>query len=280
MPTIPLSPRVPRPRIRWRRSVAKLTALQLDHVREAYTACQAISDDRGYQYHAGIHGYPLPISCQHSTSQQFASLFLPWHRAYLYFFERALRDQVPSLAQPWWDWTAPAPTNAGIPDAYAARKAGSAANPLFNVRINAVAMGEAKRAGSTLPPTTRRQPGLPGTALPTAKEVVDLLDISDYFTFSRLLEDLHGAVHVYVGGQDGHMSQVPLAAYDPIFWAHHAMIDRIWRMWQLRHPSPSFTADYLNTALRPFPLTVAQTLDVRVLGYDYAAGTTTVRVSG
>lgn len=215
----------------------------------------------------------MPIYCQHTTSQRFASLFLPWHRAYLYFFERALRDQVASLAQPWWDWTAPSATNAGIPDAYAAKSAKQHPNPLYSVRINAEAMRQAKGAGIKLPPTTRRQPGLPGTSLPTAADVADLLRLSDYFTFSRRLEDLHGTVHVYVGGETGHMSVVPLAAYDPIFWAHHSMIDRIWRMWQLRHPSPSYTADYLNTALPPFPMTVAQTLDVRALGYDYASAT-------
>jgi len=109
-------------------------------------------------------------------------------------------------------------------------------------------------------------------------EVEQLLALPDFFTFSRRIEDLHGAVHVYVGGRAGHMSQVPLAAYDPIFWAHHAMIDRLWRMWELRHPAPSFTTDFLNTALRPFPLTVAQTLSVRALGYDYASASISVRV--
>ncbi len=32
-------------------------------------------------------------------------MFLPWHRAYLYFFELALQDRVPEVAIPWWDWT-------------------------------------------------------------------------------------------------------------------------------------------------------------------------------
>jgi tyrosinase len=32
------------------------------------------------------------------------------------------------------------------------------------------------------------------------------------------------------------MSLVPFAAFDPIFWAHHTMVDRLWRLWQLRHP--------------------------------------------
>jgi tyrosinase len=272
VPTVPVSPRVPGPAIRWRRSIAKLTAAQVEHVRNAYTAVQGLADERGYQHHAGIHGLPLPVYCQHTTSQRFASLFLPWHRAYLYFFERALRDRQPGLAQPWWDWTAPAASNAGIPEAYAKARVNTKKNPLYSAKIGNQAMTEARRAGLNLPATTRRQPGLPGTRLPTRPEVADLLAVADFFTFSRRLEDLHGAVHVYVGGEEGHMSQVPLAAYDPIFWAHHSMIDRIWRIWQLRHPAPWFTADYLATALPPFPLTVAQTLDVRALGYDYASG--------
>ena len=37
---------------------------------------------------------------------QVCPLFLPWHRAYLYFFELALQDQDPAHAVtlPWWDW--------------------------------------------------------------------------------------------------------------------------------------------------------------------------------
>ena len=269
---MPIGPRPQGPRIRWRRSVTRLTPSMLEHVREATGWAQSVSDDRGYQYWAGVHGLPLPISCTHSTSQRFASFFLPWHRAYLYFYERALRDRVPTLGQPWWDWT----RDREIPAAYADEEADGEANPLFSVEINEVAMSQAANADIDLPAQVRRQPGLPGTRLPSEEEINELLEIPDFFTFSRTLEDLHGQVHVWVGGDDGHMSQVPLAAYDPIFWAHHAMIDRIWRMWQLRHPPPSFTADYVNTALRPFALTVAQVLNVRALGYDYAASQTTV----
>src|SRR5437899_1210951 len=61
--------------------------------------------------------------------------------------------------------------------------------------------------------------------------------------------------------------------YGPIFCAHHTMIDRLWRLWQIRHPNPHMTTQLLNQALPPFPLTVAQTLDIKALGYDYAAST-------
>lgn len=67
------------------------------------------------------------------------------------------------------------------------------------------------------------------------------------------------------------MGIVPQAAYDPIFWTHHSMVDRIWYLWQLRHPDSSVPSILLNMALPPFPMTVADTLDVKALGYDYAS---------
>ena len=35
------------------------------------------------------------------------------------------------------------------------------------------------------------------------------------------LEAIHGKMHVWTGGSNGHMSQVPVAAFDPVFWLHH-----------------------------------------------------------
>ena len=52
--------------MRYRRSVARLTVGQRQNLREAFAAVQAISDDRGYAYHAGIHGLPLPIGCDNA----------------------------------------------------------------------------------------------------------------------------------------------------------------------------------------------------------------------
>ncbi|KAL2690149.1 hypothetical protein Neosp_004217 [[Neocosmospora] mangrovei] len=52
------------------------------------------------------------------------------------------------------------------------------------------------------------------------------------------LEYIHNNVHNVTGGSDlkeyglGHMSDVPVAAFDPIFWLHHCNIDRLLSMWQ------------------------------------------------
>ena len=92
----------------------------------------------------------------------------------------------------------------------------------------------------------------------------------DFLTFQTQLESIHDGVHVWVGGT---MESIATAAYDPIFWAHHCMIDRLWYLWQLRHPAPVCPRGCLDRALAPFPLTVRQTLEVAGLGYDYAAST-------
>src|SRR5437763_12406734 len=76
----------------------------------------------------GFTGCRLPISCQHHTH-----LFLPWHRAYLYFFEKTLQDRVPGVTLPWWDWTRY--HDDGIPPAYAAQQVTGAANPLHDAPI-------------------------------------------------------------------------------------------------------------------------------------------------
>ena len=83
-----------------------------------------LRDDRGYAFYAGLHGLPLPEYCQHGTL-----LFLPWHRAYLYFFERALTDalrrarddQAVAVSLPWWDWTSSAAHTDGLPAGYLAQ---------------------------------------------------------------------------------------------------------------------------------------------------------------
>ncbi|KAH6908113.1 tyrosinase [Coprinopsis sp. MPI-PUGE-AT-0042] len=46
------------------------------------------------------------------------------------------------------------------------------------------------------------------------------------------LEGIHNNVHNWTGQGFSHMAHVPVAAFDPIFWLHHANIDRLLAMWQ------------------------------------------------
>jgi tyrosinase len=256
------------PPLRRRKSVYALAPPQLTALRQAFDAVYRIGDNRGYAFHAGIHGEPGHF-CRHHEPPSMIPLFLPWHRAYLYGFERALRDQVPAASLPWWDWTSPSAHKEGIPRSYSVRRVDGRRNPLAAGPLATLA--QPGRAA----PLTERNPGSPAD-LPTAADVQTLLQIRDFQRFSSRLQDYHDQVHGWVGGD---MGNIGYAAYDPIFWAHHAMVDRIWALWQLQN-RPSFPPEYLNQALPPFPFTVAQTMDIKSLGYDYAASTSHVVVGG
>jgi tyrosinase len=237
---------------------------QLSQFRAALSAAMAIGDDRGYQYWAGIHGLPEPMYCQHSTPGHSALLFLPWHRAYLYFFEKQLQDRVPGVTLPWWDWTKD--HQIGLPPAYSKARVDGKANPLVSASIQPSGRRRASEK------RTVREPGNPNW-LPGEGQLKAVLANRDFFTFQTQLESIHNGVHGWVGGT---MNDIGVAAYDPIFWAHHCMIDRVWYLWQLEHPGAALDAKFLEQALPPFPMTVRQTLDITALGYDYAAATAAV----
>ena len=66
----------------------------------------------------------------------------------------------------------------------------------------------------------------------------------------------HGTVHVFVGGTGtgsplsrniGDMTSTVSAGYDPIFWLHHSMVDKVWFDWQTLHPGVSVPQHVLDT---------------------------------
>ena len=264
--------------LRHRPSVTELSPRAIAELRAAFAKLQQIDDERGYQHLAGLHGLPLPFYCDQAHGQP---AFLPWHRAYLHRFELALRSTGHDVMLPWWDWV----TVRRIPDAY--QEIPNAENPLRSVHINVRALEQGRRAEGEQEdadeirlariPGTVREPARGGSRLPTAKEIEAVMAYTDFTSFTSNLEDYNGNVHVWVGG---HMGDIPFAAYDPIFWAHHCMIDRLWRMWQLRHPQASFPRNVARQVMEPFNLTAEDVLDPTTLGYDYVSSTTTIKVKG
>ncbi|HWF73574.1 MAG TPA: tyrosinase family protein [Solirubrobacteraceae bacterium] len=242
-----------------RKSVDKLLPADLVAVREAFSQAMALTDNRGFGYFAGWHGRPFDW-CQHHTS-----LFLPWHRAYLYYFELALQALVPGVTLPWWDWT----TASTIPSAYTdATDATGAANPLLVGQYTIYQSGQTQQAPARTPGETQ---GIP--EVPYADSWNAAMQATDFAGFQTAIEAVHDDVHVWVGGI---MQDIELAAYDPLFFAHHVMIDRSWRLWQTRNPGALPDASLLDVALQPNGMTVRQTLDVTRLGYDYAGTVTQV----
>lgn len=76
--------------------------------------------------------------------------------------------------------------------------------------------------------------------------------------YSGSLEQIHNIYHGLIGGlgPGGHMSRVPTAAFDPIFWFHHNQIERIFSIWQSIHKGEARewfkNPDEANKPLNPF----------------------------
>ena len=261
--------------LRMRLGVHNLSSDQVGAFREAYRQMMTISDNRGYNFFAGLHGAPNWFCWHHqqnATSALRMQIFLPWHRAYLYNFELAMRDRVADVTLPWWDWTLGAPRQSGLPAIFTDTRDGTKPNPLLRFRIN---------LANSNPPvnhSTTRSPGDPSDLQgQTGPGTDNLLDQTDWSDFTDGLEDLHDFVHGWVSGD---MGNIGTAAYDPIFWSHHAMIDRLWWIWQARHGNANISTDLLDVVLQPFNLRVRDVLNANDLGYDYAAAEGVIPIGG
>ena len=262
-----------------RKSVRNLFPYELAKLRYGFSLMMNIKDQRGYMFLAGIHNI-TQNKCKHGETETASDpnfrLFLPWHRAYLYWFEKYLQDSLhdTAITVPWWDWTSNDSRNEGIPRAFADDTVNGLSNPLytFHVELPEWVNLEPFKSQTGCPKSrsyyTHREPGN-SFQLPSREDIKYLLSLTDYGDFSDGLEDIHNRIHGWVGGRCGDMSYVTFAAFDPIFWSHHCMIDRIFWLWQLSasHSLPLFLYDQV---LDPFNLTVRQVLNIYQLGYDYA----------
>src|SRR5258706_8273539 len=180
-----------------------------DALRDAYGKMQAITDNRGWTYWAGLHGFPQ-YKCWHHgrvgngrTTLPY-NLFLPWHRAYLLHWEHTARDQNAKMALPWWDWTSRGSQNSGIPRSFTVKTVNGKKNTLISGPRPAI-------PGVPAGPT-RRAPGRPAE-LPTASQVKALFDLGNFVDFTDQLEDIHDQIHGWCGGD---MGVVATSAFDPI----------------------------------------------------------------
>ncbi|MEO9461892.1 MAG: tyrosinase family protein [Marinomonas sp.] len=83
----------------------------------------------------------------------------------------------------------------------------------------------------------------------------------------------HNLVHGAIGGDMGRPSSAPL---DPLFWMHHANVDRVWTTWH-DATSPSYLHSFQNEVIDGFvgpsgslpPVFAGQIIDAAALGYTY-----------
>lgn len=167
--------------------------------------------------------------------------FLPWHRVYLLKLEKRGRAIDPLFFIPYWRWTQDRDVPSWLKN--------------FKPTVKVV--------GPDI--TVTRNPSAP-PALPTSAQISSLMGIGSFTNFVFGIDPPHGVVHVWCHGT---MSNVPTAPADPLFWLHHAMIDKIWAEWQVAHPGINPSLNGANRIMDPWPETEAQVRSIGALGYSY-----------
>lgn len=153
------------------------------------------TNPKSWSYWTNIH----LNRCPHSIPYFFA-----WHRGYIYYFERQLRAVCgdSQLVLPYWDYY----TNPTLPAEFTNP---SADNPLY----------EPSRVNNNV-----------WDALSMAPFSSSLINFptNSANAFEPSFESApHNLVHNIIGGVMSDM-QSPI---DPIFWLHHANVDRLWVAW-------------------------------------------------
>lgn len=227
---------------------------------------RAATDPTSWTFQGAIHGTSQPTgdprenTCQHGNW-----FFLPWHRMYLFCFENILRQIVQSMggpadfALPYWNYEGGG-DRASLPHAFRRQFLDDRAtpNPLFladparrsgwntgQVRINLVVNNSNAALAEprfVLPPPAA---GFGGGAMTRSHAP----------TSSGLIESSpHNGVHTSfldvrpTAPCNASLMAFPnCAALDPIFWLHHANIDRLWNVWlATRNGSNPSDAGWLN----------------------------------
>jgi tyrosinase len=178
---------------------------------------------------------------QHTNSR-----LLPWHRVFLYLFEEALHNYHPDVCVPYWDWTRAEEQH--FPDWL------STVLPTVHTPTRTI--------------NVIRAPGPEGVLSSIAAGTPSALAKTTYDTFSAPINGIHGSVHIWVGGT---MSDASVSPADPVFWLHHANLDRLWWVWYNspagNHQNPPLTG--ADAVMDPWSYTEANVRNIASLGYTY-----------
>lgn len=211
-------------------------------------------DSRSWYYQGAIHNIPGEIiganrlcpayetekdklfawgDCTHTKTEASSLHFLLWHRMYTWHLEKIVRELSgkADFAMPYWNYGSDDIFDNKLPAPFVDKNSSLYASARYSLLNN----------GNPIDDTTRMD----------IKEELERLATTEGFAgkegFSQQIEAApHGLMHDYIGADgrtekffnpifqkemSGLMANVPSAGFDPIFWLHHSMIDRIWTLW-------------------------------------------------
>jgi hypothetical protein len=198
-----------------RRDIGGLAASDpiISGYKTAVTAMKALpaTDQRSWTYQAAIHGTHSGLAktawntCEHHTY-----FFWSWHRMYLYYFERIVRKYsgIYGWSLPYWNYSSS--TQRQLPAVFR-----DSTSSLFVPNPNRPNVWNTGAAS------------LPAAHVNTTS---GMAQVNFYPGASSSLEsNPHDNVHVDIGGW---MGDIQAAAQDPVFYVHHANMDRLWNLWK------------------------------------------------
>ncbi|ELA46339.1 hypothetical protein VCUG_02184 [Vavraia culicis subsp. floridensis] len=167
------------------------------------------------------HGIIDDLALLHTACETYAhnsTRFLPWHRAFLLYFEHIIKTVTnKTISVPYWDWSMDAYTPT---QSYALQHVWPINDTNHCFRVNFPFTHCVKRStfidafyGTA---QIKRMLKLPFSKFCTSFEIVP-----------------HAIVHLNVGGKDGDMAML-YSCNDPIFFHHHSYIDYVWSVQQVK----------------------------------------------
>ena len=260
------------PQNRIRRNIAMIdnpnlySIAEVDAVKRDVEALKKAVDDMKHKYsetdfrhwknQAGIH----TNWCPHQNW-----FFLPWHRAYLDYFEQICRkiSGYDDFMIPYWDWS----ISRKIPSVFL-----EAGSPLLETDRKFI-LQEATNAlvGETMVNSILKKKDIKTFS---GKPVQNQRETGEG-SGTGSLERVHNHIHSgYIGG----LMRIPAtAAFDPVFWVHHSNVDRLWEIWLRTHKEVTKDTDWLDFPLgnffdpngTPVKKKVRDLLYISKLGYTY-----------
>lgn len=222
-------------------------------------------------------------------------LFLPFHRCYLYFFEKILGKLIddPDFAMPFWNWDSPGGmrlpalyTDPTSPMYDRLRDNNHQPPTMIDLDFNGVDpnISDRQQLSQNLTIMYRQMVSNSRSARLFFGSPYRAGDEPDPGAGS--IENIpHGPVHVWTGDRTQpnleNMGNFYSAARDPMFYAHHSNIDRMWTLWKSLgggRRQDITDRDWLDSSFLFYDenaqmvrIKVSDVLDNAKLGYSYQA---------
>lgn len=264
-----------------RKNAVDLTDDEIAKFFEAISVLKATDAVQGFSVydqfvalHGAVMGVLTPNSGSDTVNFGHGNIgFLPWHRQYLHTFEKALSDAInEEVSIPYWDWADEigAANRLFTPDFLSSLLWGNAQDVsdgflrfsipnserpvwwpvgLSGFRVDALLeenRGTALERGSMAldwPPTRSWLDAL----INVNQQLGGRHPLWVFWTIieqgTQQLPQTHNAGHRFIGG---HMGRT-FSPNDPVFWLHHANVDRLWAEWQQIRIDNNLSANALET---------------------------------